>query len=714
MKTRFHRLDSLEQTQVWVTPGSSMPALLYWGEPLPATCDLDMLALALQPALPHGGLDVPERVSWLPEPGRGFTDMPGLALRRAERHLYTQFQLLAAEQADDGWDFHLHDPLARLELLLRLRLHADSGVFSADVRLTNVGDDDLLVDHMASLALPVPRRLSERLSLTGRWAAEFQPVREPVGRAAWLQESRVGRSSHHAFPAVVLMEPGTNATRGEAWSCQLAWSGNHRLLVQPLRLGGVHLLAGELLLPGELRLTPGESTSAPTLHLCRSSQGLGAISQAWHRFVRDRVLPRSRAPRPVQFNTWEATYFDHDPMRLQALATTAAALGVERFVLDDGWFAGRRHDRAGLGDWTPCPERYPQGLAPLAAHCQALGMSFGLWVEPEGVSRDSALYRAHPGWVMGVDGLEQPLGRHQYVLNLGLREAREHLHAQLSALLRSAPIHYLKWDMNRDMTHAAGPDGGAAARQHVRGLYQLIDQLRTDFPALEIETCASGGARADLGMLHRTSRVWVSDCNDPIERQRMQRALLNFLPPEVMGVHVGDAASHTTGRVSSMPLRTLNALLCHFGLEADLLKLTPDESQHLQAAIAFYKSSRDWREGASVQVLDHDEPGLLATSMVAGDGSRGWVTVVSAASHADAIAAPLRLQGLDRGARYRVQVHPLWPAHPWHSKRPAGPFTDGIDVVLPGQALLQAGLALPVMLPGTGVLLCLERLPAQV
>jgi alpha-galactosidase len=710
MKTRFYRLDSQDQTQVWFTPGGGMPALLYWGEPLPAACDMDMLALALQPAVPHGGLDVPERVSWLPEPGRGFTDMPGLALRRGERHLYTQFQLLGAEAAEDGWDFRLQDAATKLELLLRLRLHADSGVFSADVHLTNTGDDDLHVDYMASLALPVPRRLSERLSLTGRWAAEFQPVRESLGRAAWLQESRVGRSSHHAFPGVTLMEPGTHATRGEAWSWQLAWSGNHRLLVQPLRLGGVQLQAGELLLPGELSLKPGESTASPTLHLCRSSQGLGALSQAWHRFVRDRVLPQNRAPRPVQFNTWEATYFDHDPSRLQALATTAAALGVERFVLDDGWFAGRHHDRAGLGDWTPCPERYPQGLAPLAVHCQDLGMSFGLWVEPEGVSQDSAFFRAHPGWVLGVDGLEQPLGRHQYVLNLDLREAREHLHAQLSALLRSAPIQYLKWDMNRDMTHAAGLGGRAAARQHVRGLYQLIDQLRTEFPELEIETCASGGARADLGMLQRTTRVWVSDCNDPIERQRMQRALLNYLPPEVMGVHVGDATSHTTGRVSSMPLRTLNALLGHFGLEADLLKLAPDEWQHLREAIAFYKSARSWHAGATAQTLDHDEPGLMATSLLAADGSRGWVTVISTASHAEALAAPLRLQGLDRKAHYRVRVHPLWPAHPRHSKRSAGPFPDGVDLVLPGQALLHAGLALPVMLPGTGVLWYLERL----
>lgn len=712
MKTRFHRLDTAEQTQVWMTPGGRMPECLYWGEPLPADCDLAMLARALQPALPHGGLDVPERVSWLPEPGQGFTDMPGLALRRGERHLFTQFLLESADPAAEGWDFRLHDPAARLRLMLRLRVHAASHVLSFDACLSNEGDDDLQVDHMVTLALPIPRHLSERLALTGRWAAEFQAAREPVGRATWLQESRVGRTSHHAYPGLVLMEPGTNAFRGEAWSVQLAWSGNHRLLVQPLRLGGAQLQAGELLLPGELTVKPGESTHAPTVHLCRSSQGLNSLSLAWHRFVRERVLPSPTAPRPVQFNTWEATYFDHDTRRLQALASKAAELGVERFVLDDGWFVGRHNDRAGLGDWMPCPDRYPQGLAPLAEHCQALGMSFGLWVEPEGVSQDSALFRAHPDWVMGVPGLAQPLARHQYVLNLGLAQAREHLRGQLSLLLHNAPIRYLKWDMNRDMTHSGSPDGRAATRQHVLGVYRLMDELRQEFPDLEIETCASGGARADLGMLQRASRVWVSDCNDPIERQRMQRALLSFLPPEVMGIHVGDAQSHTTGRVSGMPLRTLNALCGHLGLEADLLKLTPDETRHLKEAIDFYKSQRAWLHNASVRALELDEAGLLATSVMAADQTRGWVVVVATTALSQAIPGPLRIQGLDLDATYRVHVHPLWAADARHCKRPAGLFEEGAELTLPACALQQSGLALPILLPGTGALLCLERLPS--
>jgi alpha-galactosidase len=711
LTTGFHRLDGDDQTQVWMTPRAGMPELLYWGDALPPACDLASLATALQPALPHGGLDVSESVSWLPEPGRGFTDAPGLAVRRGERSLYTQFRLQSAAPCADGLTFELCDPDAGLGLRLRLTLHAASGVVSADCRLHNQGSDDLSVEALATMALRLPDHFTERLSLGGRWAAEFQAAREPIARGAWLQESRVGRTSHHAWPGIVLMASGTHATQGEAWSLQLAWSGNHRLMVQRLRLGGTQVHAGELLLPGESTLRPGESHDAPTLHMCRSSAGLRPLSLRWHRFVRDDVLPAHAAERPVQFNTWEATYFDHDAERLDRLARRAADIGVERFVLDDGWFAGREHDRAGLGDWVPCPRRYPHGLAPLAARCNALGMQFGLWVEPEGVSRESALFREHPDWVLAVPGLEQPLGRHQHVLNLGLAAARDHLFDRLSALLHAAPIGYLKWDMNRDMTHAAGPGGRAAVREHVIGLYALIDALRAAFPALEVETCASGGARADLGILRRTTRVWVSDCNDPVERQRIQRALLTFLPPEVMGVHVGDARSHTTGRVSDMPMRTLNALFGHLGIEADLLKMPPDEAAQLEAAVAFYKSERRWLAGAEVSALDHPDPAILATSAWAADGMRGLVTVVAVQRTAEAIPAPLRLHGLVPDAIYRVRAHPLWRPAAGNGKRPAGPFLADDGVALPGLALGCSGLALPLLHPGSGVLLELQRRP---
>ena len=709
MDTTRHRLDDREQTLVWVVPEGRMPRLLYWGDPLPADCELASLEQALRPAVPHGGLDQAEEVSWLPEPGRGFTDEPGLALRRGNRHLYTRFALERAQAGVNSCTFHLRHDEQGLALVLHVELHPASGVVSAWCRLSNEGADALSVDALATLALPVPRRLSERLSLTGRWAAEFQAAREPVGRGMWVQESRVGRTSHHAFPGLVLMEPGTHATSGEAWSLQLAWSGNHRLLVQALRGGGHQVQAGELLLPGEVVLEPGECMTGPTVHLCRSAAGLRPLSLRWHTFVRERVLRRAAQPRLVQFNSWEAAYFDHDCARMRALAQAAADLGAERFVLDDGWFAGRRDDRSGLGDWTPCPERYPQGLAPVAARCQELGMQFGLWVEPEGLSPASALHRAHPEWALGVPGLEQPLGRHQYVLNLGLPAARRHLLERLGALLRSAPIGYLKWDMNRDMTHAAGSGGSAAARAHVLGLYRLIDELRLSFPAVEIESCASGGARADLGILKRTDRIWVSDCNDPLERQRMHRALLTFLPPELMGVHIGAAHSHTTSRYADIRLRTLTALFGHPGLEADPASFSVEEAHHVRAALAFYKAEREWLSTARTAALDHDDPAVHATAAIATDARRALVSVVATERQNQAVPSSLRIPGLHPDMLYRVRPHPLWSVDPRQGKQPAGAFEDEEGLTLHGSVLHSAGMALPIMPPGAGVLIVCEQ-----
>jgi alpha-galactosidase len=709
MNVQCFRLDGTDDSQVWVSQDGRMPCLLHWGPPLPAEEDLDALARVLAAPIPQGGLDVAEERSWLPEPGRGFTDFPGLELRRGDRRLYTAFVLQQAIRLSDGWRFDLTDAACGLALSLTLALDTECGVFSARSTLANTGGDALAIDALATICLPLPDGAEERWSIGGAWSAEFRAVREPIGHATWLQEARTGRSSHHAFPGLTLLQRGTNATQGSAWSAQIEWSGNHRIALQRTRLGGGQWQLGELLLPGEVVLAPAAVHTTPLVHLRRSACGLRELSAGWHRFIRSRVLPPQPADRArrVQFNTWEATYFDHDPVRLRALADAAAAVGVERFVLDDGWFGGRRNDRAGLGDWWPAPTLYPQGLAPLAQHCRSLGMQFGLWVEPEGVNADSDLYRANPDWVLHVAGHEQPLGRHQYVLDLGRAAVREHLFAQLSALLRGAPIDFLKWDMNRDFTHEAGADGRAGARAHVLGLHELLARLRAAFPLLEIETCASGGGRADLGMLRHCRRVWVSDCNDPLERQHMQSTFLHFLPPEVMGAHVGPRESHTTGRESGIALRTLSALFGHFGIEADVSAMSDGERRLLREAIEVYQGARAWLGDATVTTINSGDETIVATLAVSADHTHAWLTVVATDRSRQALPSVLRLPGLAAGRMYEVHVHPLWTAPARGLKH--GGLLDRVQTVsLLGDTLRTAGLRLPALWPGTGCLVVLR------
>ena len=306
------------------------------------------------------------------------------------------------------------------------------------------------------------------------------------------------------------------------------------------------------------------------MYAVHSTTGLGAASRQFHAVVRSSPAHRDR-PRPVVLNTWEAVYFDHDFDTLTRLAERAAAVGVERFVLDDGWFGGRRDDTPGLGDWWVSPDAHPDGLAPLIERVRALGMEFGIWVEPEMVNPDSDLYRAHPDWALADPGYEPVLGRHQLVLDLAIPAAFDEILGRLDALLGDHDIAFVKWDMNRDHVQATGADGRAGTHAQTLALYRLLDELRRRHPDVEFESCSSGGARIDLGILQRTERVWTSDCNDALERQTIQRYASTLIPPEVIGAHVGPPTAHTTGRTQSLAFRAATALFGHFGIEWNLL-----------------------------------------------------------------------------------------------------------------------------------------------
>ena len=388
----------------------------------------------------------------------------------------------------------------------------------------------------------------------------------------------------------------------------------------------------------------------------------------------------------MHYNCWEAVYFDHDLPVLTDIATRAAALGAERFVLDDGWFGKRDDDTSSLADWTVDARKYPDGLQPLIAHIHGLGMTFGLWFEPEMINEDSDTYRAHPGWVLGR--ADQTRGRQQLVLNMALSAVRDYLYDRIAAILTDHPIDYIKWDHNRVLPL---PDAA-----QTRGTYALLDRLRADFPAVEIESCASGGGRIDFGIMQRTQRVWLSDSNDALERLRIQHDAALFLPMAVTGSHVGPRICHTSGRVLDISLRAWVAAQRHMGFEMDPRELTDHEAAVLTKVTAWWKQHRHWLQTADILRLDSADSAVIAEQQLARDKDRFVVFAGKAATSTQIVPRPLRLTGLDGQARYRVTLVNRDEA-PGLSR--GAPLLKSGSLVASGTYLMQHGVTLPWSFP---------------
>ncbi|WP_284329351.1 alpha-galactosidase [Demequina litorisediminis] len=540
------------------------------------------------------------------------------------------------------------------------------------------------------------------MDFSGRWLLERQPQRLPFAPGLRLREGREGRSGHDYTIVQCALTPETTTERGEVWALSVLWSGGIRHLAERDVRGRGALGVGELLEPGEVELVSGQAYTAPTVAAFYSSEGLDGLSAASHAWLRS---GRNVPPRPLTLNVWEAVYFDHDLDTLTRLADRAAAVGVERFVLDDGWFGSRRDDTSGLGDWTVSAEAWPTGLAPLADHVHGLGMQFGLWFEGEMVNPDSDLYRAHPDWILQVPGRLPPLARQQWVLNLVLLEAFQHVLESVSALVAEHSIDYLKWDHNRFLTDAAFA-GMPAAREQTLAIYRLFDELKARHPGLEIESCASGGGRVDLGMVFHADRFWTSDQNDPLERQQIQRWTSLVIPPEMLGSHIGPTTSHTTGRTHGIQLRAVTALFGHAGIEWNLLEATEAELEALTAWTAFYREHRALLHGGRVVRVEHPDPGAVVHGVVAHDASKALFSYVQVTPAPGTSPAAFRLPGLDPAARYRVRAHEFAPAEAIQKVAPG--WMDGVEAT--GATLDRVGLRPPILRPEQALLVVVERL----
>lgn len=634
-------------------PDKGAPRILLW-EQAEQTDTLPLWPVdAVLPASP----DHAQPPSAFPQTGMGFSGTPALEGYFESLPKFIWFDRFVAHEQNGALMLQSEDPIAALNLTLIWRV--DHGVLKARSRLRNHNKAPFSLSHLAALALPLAPEWCTLTQFHGSWSNEGHEDSRPIGPGKIERLVRLGRPGFDGGPNLIISQAGIDAAETAqitTLGAHLAYSGNHRLFVERTENGATQLQLAEYLAPGEIVLETGQSYESPLALIAISDRGREGIRQRFHDLGRASAPKRQSAPK-VQINSWEACYFDITAQRIMTLARSAAALGVERLILDDGWFLGRRDDRTSLGDWIEDPALYPEGLAQLASDIAALGsakpMGFGLWVEPEMVSPQSLLARDHPHWILRQPGRDQPTGRHQWVLNLSRRDVRDYLFWRLDHLLQTLPIEALKWDCNRTLYPAFDPHGPVAHRQ-IEGVYDLMSRIRARHPHVEIESCSSGGARMDFCVLQYASRFWPSDMTDAHERVRIQNTAGQFFPPEMLGAHVGPSPNHVTGRVLSMEFRALVAMFGHFGLELDPSKLDPRDQAVLARAIGIYKHCRNDLMHGDLARLACGDPHLDISMLTSPDGARRWLRVLRLAMHPQPGLPNIQITGLEAEQIYAI------------------------------------------------------------
>ncbi|GAA3754172.1 alpha-galactosidase [Terriglobus aquaticus] len=711
-------LDAGRMTYAVGVNDQGMLQSMYWGPHLPA--DATLPAAKMHPE--RASVDPPIGTTPLEYPAWGEGLFTESALKadspNGDRTLILKYE--SAKTSADQLEIVLKDTAQPVRVHLYYKAFPE-GVIARWSRIENSGKAPVQIEQAASATWTLPAYPETDKSsysmrwLTGMWAGEFQLHEERVQAGERVLESRKGSTSQRANPWFAFGRTDeTTETAGPVWFGELGYSGSWRIAVDDTSLHMVKVTGGYNPFDFGYQLQPGESLETPKFYAGYTDGGHGEASRVLHRFQTDEILPHRSAtrqpppPRKILFNSWEATEMTFTDQMQIALADKAAKLGVERFVVDDGWFGQRNDDHRGLGDWTVNPQKFPHGLKPLIDHVHSLGMDFGIWVEPEMVNPNSDLYRAHPEWAMQFPDRQHTEARNQLVLNLARPDVKEWMFNWLDKLVSENDIAYLKWDYNRNWTEAGweGAPGSSAAHrnpdaekaiyvQYVRNLYDVIDRLRAKHPKLEIESCASGGGRVDLGILERTDEVWTSDNTDALDRLDIQYGFTQAYTPQVMAAWTTDVPNYDR-RFVPLQYRFLVAMQGALGIGNNLNKFSDDDMALGAKLTAFYKSIRNTvQQGDLYRLAPPTDRDATQVEYVSRDGSQAVLMAYLHSQRLGVAYPPVRLLGLDAKAMYRVRA---LDAAKYHG-----------DATVSGAVLMGSGVALSMVGDYDSTAVVLER-----
>lgn len=577
----------------------------------------------------------------------------------------------------------LKDTCTNLTVELLYGVFAECDLITRAVKVSNSGTNPVSLERVMSTCVDFPSGTFHTITLGGAYGREREPVRMPLTQGIHTAQSIRGSSSHQQNPFTILCSPDTTEDSGDCWGFALVYSGNFLAQTEYTQFHETRFVMGIHPFHFSWKLKAGETFCAPEAAMVFSNSGLSTLSQRFHKAIRLNLCRGQwkDARRPILINNWEATYFAFDADKIVSIAEKASKVGVEMMVMDDGWFGERNDDFRGLGDWDVNEKKLPGGLSALAERIEALGMKFGLWVEPEMVNEDSKLYRLHPDWAFKIPGREGTRSRHQLVLDLSRKEVRDYILTNLRNTLSSAHISYVKWDMNRSLTDVfslslPSDQQGEVYHRYVLGVYEILEALHQEFPHILIEGCSGGGGRFDCGMLHYTPQIWCSDNTDAIERLRIQYGTSFCYPCSTMGAHVSAVPNGMTRRCVPLHTRGVVAEAGTFGYELDLNELSEEELAEVPQQIAHFK--KNWKlvtKGTYYRLGNpFEEAPFYGWMHVSEDQTRALASVVTGVGHANPIRGILRMKGLDPNRDYKVN-----------------------GTVYGGDVLLHVGISLPIL-----------------